>query len=62
MFTVDGRGGAIILADRMSVAGIPQSLHIGGTDLRREHGRRRSPSSERVIDDGVGDRHQDALG
>jgi hypothetical protein len=37
-------------------------VHIGDTDLRREHSRGRTPSAECIVDDGFGDRRQDALG
>ena len=61
MLAVDGRGGSILLTDGMCVSRISKSLHIGRTDLRREHSRGRAPSPERIIDNGVRSRRQDAF-
>jgi hypothetical protein len=41
---------------------ISKRVHIGDTDLRREHSRGRTPSAECIVDDGFRDRRQDALG
>jgi hypothetical protein len=61
MLAIDGRGGSILLTDGVYVARISKGLHVGGTALRREHSRGRAPSAERIIDDGFGNRRQDAL-
>src|SRR5215218_45861 len=42
MLAVDRCGGAVLLADGMGVVGISKRLHIGCTNLRREHSGRRS--------------------
>src|SRR5918997_1271018 len=62
VLAIDGRGGPILLADGVRVAGIPKSPYIGGADLPGEHGRGSSPSAERIVDNCAGDRRQDALG
>jgi len=62
VLAIYGRGGSILLTDRVCVARISKSLYIGGADLRREHSRGRAPSTERIIDDGFRGRSQDALG
>jgi hypothetical protein len=61
MLAIDGRGGSILLTDSMCVSRISKSLYISGTDLRREHSRGGAPSHERVIDNGVSRRRQDAF-
>jgi len=43
MLAVDGRGGAIFLADGVCMVRIAQGLDIGCADLRRECGRRENP-------------------
>jgi hypothetical protein len=62
MLAIDGRGGSILLTDGVCVAGISKSPHIGGSDLRREHSRGRTPSAECIVDDGFRGSRQDALG
>src|SRR4029453_913856 len=62
VLAIDGRGGPVLLADGVRVAGILEGLHVGGADLRGERGRGRAPSAERVVDDGIGDRRKDPLG
>ena len=61
MLTVDRRGGAVFLADSVGMVGISERLHIGGTNLRREHSGGKSPLPECTIDNGFGNRRQDAL-
>jgi hypothetical protein len=62
MLAIDGRGGSILLTDGVCVRRISKRVHIGDTDLRKEHSRGRTPSAECIVDDGFGDRRQDALG
>jgi hypothetical protein len=61
MLAIKGCGRSIFLTDRMGVGGIPKSLDIGCAHLRRKHGRGRAPAPERIVDDGVRCRRQDAL-
>ena len=56
MLAVDRRGGTVFLADGVGMVGISKRLHIGGTYLRRERIRRKSPTPECTIDDGFGNR------
>src|SRR5437763_10348723 len=51
MLAIERRGGSILLADSMGMRRIPKSLNISRTHFREEYGRRRSPSSERIVDD-----------
>jgi hypothetical protein len=62
MFAVDGRGGPILLADSMSMSWIAKRLHIGRSDLRREHSRGRTPFAEGTVDDGFRGGHENPLG
>jgi hypothetical protein len=62
MLAIDGRGGSILLTDGVCVAGISKSPYIGGADLRREQSRGRTPTAERIVDDGFRGSCQDALG
>jgi hypothetical protein len=52
MLAVEGRSRSIFFADGMSVGRLSKSLHIGRTDFRRKHGRRRAPSREGIINNG----------
>jgi hypothetical protein len=61
MLAIERRGGSILLTDRMDLRGIPKSLDIGRTHLRRKYSRGRTPSSERIVDDGFRCRCQDAF-
>ena len=62
MLAIDRRGGSVLLADRMAVGGIPKRLEVGRTYLRRTYGRGRTPSPERIVDDGFRRRRQNAFG
>src|SRR5918997_213584 len=62
VLAVDGRGGPVLLADGVGVDVIPEGLHVGVTNLRGKSGCGRTPPTERVVDDGLRERGQDALG
>src|SRR6059036_1618439 len=61
VLAIEGRGGSILLADRMRVGGIAKRLNVGCTHFGRKCSRRRAPTPERVVDDGFGRRRQDAF-
>ena len=53
VFAIERRRRTILLANRVSVFRISQTVGVRRAHVRGEHGRARTPFGERVIDDGV---------
>src|SRR5919108_4990510 len=61
VFAIDGRGRAVVLADRVSVPRVLKGLHVRGSHVRRERPSWRPPVFEGVVHDSVGRRRENAL-